>query len=318
MFIDNKYTKWYYTIISTAKSRILDADSYKEKHHIVPKSFGGNNSESNLVYLTAREHFICHLLLIKMTTAEHRRKMVFAAWRLSHPKNLEHGLKINSRTYAILKLQVSIAHKNMWADPEYKEKLLQKRKQTMQSESYKNIQSRISKNRWCDPEYRERMKLLHKERCSDPEYRKKQSEIQKQIHINNPELGKKKARPGKLNGMFGKTHSPKVKEKLALGPKISLKGKSYEEIHGVEKAETLKQDRSLKLKEYLKLNPELRKGSNNSNAKSYEFISPDNTVYQIYGELRKFCKEHQLELTATINLLKERRTEYKGWRARYL
>ncbi len=124
--------------------------------------------------------------------------------------------------------------------------------------------------------------------------------------------------PGKHNGMFGKTHTDAVRKILSINAKKRLTGKSYEEIHGVAKAETLKQDRSLKLKEYLKLNPELRKGSNNSNAKSYEFISPDNTVYQVYGELRKFCKEHQLELSATINLLKERRTEYKGWRARYL
>lgn len=128
----------------------------------------------------------------------------------------------------------------------------------------------------------------------------------------------KKSRPGNLNGMFGKTHTNEVKEKLSKNTTQRLYGKTYEELYGDEKAKQLKQARSIKLKEYLKQNPEVRKGSNNSNAKSYEFISPSNIVYQVHGNLRNFCKEHELELTATINLLKGRRAEYKGWTARYL
>lgn len=38
---------------------------YLETHHIVPKSLGGKNDKSNLVNLTAREHYIAHLLLFK-------------------------------------------------------------------------------------------------------------------------------------------------------------------------------------------------------------------------------------------------------------
>ena len=36
-----------------------------ERHHIVPKSAGGTDEASNLVYLTPREHFIAHKLLWK-------------------------------------------------------------------------------------------------------------------------------------------------------------------------------------------------------------------------------------------------------------
>ncbi len=39
--------------------------NYVESHHIVPKSLGGTNSKSNLVYLTAKEHFVAHKLLTK-------------------------------------------------------------------------------------------------------------------------------------------------------------------------------------------------------------------------------------------------------------
>lgn len=48
-------------------SRINNIPSgYKEEHHIIPRSLGGTDTTDNLVYLTAREHFICHYLLTKI------------------------------------------------------------------------------------------------------------------------------------------------------------------------------------------------------------------------------------------------------------
>lgn len=76
MFLDNKYTNLYYSLINRAHNRKLD--TYKERHHVIPKSLGGTNDPSNLAELTAREHFICHRLLIKMTVGIHRTKMVRA------------------------------------------------------------------------------------------------------------------------------------------------------------------------------------------------------------------------------------------------
>ena len=37
-----------------------------ERHHIIHKACGGSNEQSNLVNLTAREHFIAHHLLVKI------------------------------------------------------------------------------------------------------------------------------------------------------------------------------------------------------------------------------------------------------------
>jgi len=36
---------------------------YYEEHHILPRCLGGDDNYSNLVLLTAKEHFICHKLL---------------------------------------------------------------------------------------------------------------------------------------------------------------------------------------------------------------------------------------------------------------
>lgn len=108
MFIENKYSKWYYSIVEQAKSRHNDPNSYFETHHIIPKSLGGDNTKANLVSLTAKEHFICHLLLIKMVDGESKNKMVHAAWRMSvkgRPEQKRH--KVSARTYSHLRTQRS-------------------------------------------------------------------------------------------------------------------------------------------------------------------------------------------------------------------
>jgi hypothetical protein len=76
MFKENKYTKYYNLLTERAKNRTLT--DYTERHHIIPQSLGGSNDKANLVDLTAREHFICHWLLIKMTEGEARGKMLYA------------------------------------------------------------------------------------------------------------------------------------------------------------------------------------------------------------------------------------------------
>lgn len=58
------YQKHYDALMQRGKIRILDG--YKESHHIVPKCMGGSDEESNLVYLTASEHYVAHQLLAKM------------------------------------------------------------------------------------------------------------------------------------------------------------------------------------------------------------------------------------------------------------
>ena len=65
MFINNKYSKCYYKIIEYRKNNTFDG--YVERHHIIPKSLGGSNKKENIIALTAREHFVCHRLFIKMT-----------------------------------------------------------------------------------------------------------------------------------------------------------------------------------------------------------------------------------------------------------
>ena len=78
MFQTNKYSRWYFSIIDAAKARSLDCSVPVERHHILPKSLGGQDDSSNIVNLTLREHVLCHMLLTKMTSGVALQKMQFA------------------------------------------------------------------------------------------------------------------------------------------------------------------------------------------------------------------------------------------------
>lgn len=102
MFLNNKYRKWYENIIENARGRITSSGAYFENHHIIPKSLGGDDGKENLVKLTAREHFLCHLLLTKFTTGIYKRKMYFALTSF-HRSNKFQIRKINSYQYCALR-----------------------------------------------------------------------------------------------------------------------------------------------------------------------------------------------------------------------
>lgn len=61
------YSAVYCALISKRLNNPISKDDcYCESHHIIPKSEGGDNSAENLVNLTAREHYIAHLLLARI------------------------------------------------------------------------------------------------------------------------------------------------------------------------------------------------------------------------------------------------------------
>lgn len=86
MFLTNKYRLWYFQIIENAKVRNSDREG-TERHHIIPKCFGGSNDSTNIVRLTYREHFLVHWLLPKFTEGKLRYKMLSALWQMARVPN---------------------------------------------------------------------------------------------------------------------------------------------------------------------------------------------------------------------------------------
>jgi hypothetical protein len=100
MFKENKYTKWYYAIVSIAKTqqRMKGPAVYYESHHIIPRLLGGSDTLDNLVLLTAREHFLCHLLLVKMLKGEREKAKMACAFNRFKRKQQNSNLYDRFRT----------------------------------------------------------------------------------------------------------------------------------------------------------------------------------------------------------------------------
>lgn len=85
-------------IIAEAQNRVLEG--YSEFHHIVPRCLGGSDNTSNLVRLTAREHYIIHQLLVKIYL--HHHKLIHAA-HLMTVKGKGHRDRSKNRWYSWLR-----------------------------------------------------------------------------------------------------------------------------------------------------------------------------------------------------------------------
>lgn len=205
MFKNNKYSIWYYNIINSSKCQVFLDGNYRELHHIIPKSMGGLNTSDNLIYLTGKQHFICHLLLTKMCIDyTHHRKMVFSFWMMQSMNNKQERKKINatSKIYENLKIErakfVSETFKGKKKSEEFCKKISKIRKGIPHSEDRKR---NISLNHHDvsgpkNPRYGIKVSDLTKKKISDT-------------------LKKNKSLAGINNPMFGKTHSNEVKRMLS-------------------------------------------------------------------------------------------------------
>ena len=75
--------------------------NYYEKHHIIPHSLNGSDEKKNLVLLTAKEHYLCHWLLVKRFDKDTiERKKMIKAWFMMAATGDTNRPKINMNTYA--------------------------------------------------------------------------------------------------------------------------------------------------------------------------------------------------------------------------
>lgn len=105
------YYQIYHNIVSNRKLN-KPLGGYTEVHHILPRSLGGSDSVDNLVHLTAREHYICHLLLTKMYevgTTEYYKVVHAYMMMCNATTNGSHNrsYRVNSRIYSKLRLEYS-------------------------------------------------------------------------------------------------------------------------------------------------------------------------------------------------------------------
>jgi hypothetical protein len=101
-FLD--YENHYTRLIERAKHRTLDC--YTESHHIVPRCMEGTNDVENLVDLTPEEHYLAHLLLVKIHP--NHKGLTWAAIQMTYHSN---GERNNNKMYGWLRRRHSEAAK---------------------------------------------------------------------------------------------------------------------------------------------------------------------------------------------------------------
>lgn len=134
---------------------------YSEKHHITPRSLGGLDDESNIVRLTAREHFIAHLLLMKFNPC---RETIYAAFMMANCGDAKQIGRVKicqkSRTYEILKSAYAIEL------------------------------SKIHKGKTLSAETRNKISVSLKGKLKTKETKERMSASAKELFVKNPDRGK--------------------------------------------------------------------------------------------------------------------------------
>lgn len=94
------YKQIYTNLVTRGKTqRKLN---YTEKHHIIPKCKGGTDEEDNLTTLTAREHYLCHLLLTRIYPEDDKLKYAF--WCMVSMNDRKY--KVSSRLFEEFRIKL--------------------------------------------------------------------------------------------------------------------------------------------------------------------------------------------------------------------
>lgn len=122
------YQKIYNDICKRGQERILPKEVYTEKHHIVPKCMQGTNDKSNLTVLTAREHFLVHLILARKLYPNNPK--LWTAMHYMINKKASGGKRYigNSHDYERLRIEINNNLKGQARSQEFKDNMSRKRK----------------------------------------------------------------------------------------------------------------------------------------------------------------------------------------------
>jgi hypothetical protein len=243
---ESKYSRWYEALVTKAQNRTIDG--YVEAHHIIPRSFGGNDSKANLVKLTAREHYIAHALLWKMKFAGvYGSKMAFAFntfinKMVTEVRGVHHTYTISSRTYEVFRKEYSRLLKEKWAreGANFKgKKHSEETKRIIGEKSKLKVFKRGPENpQWgkkqnVSPEGKAARLAAVKANWSDPVW--KQQHLEKQKESNKrPEVIA--ARKAASDARIGVKRDPAAIEKTAA----AKRGKTWEELYTPEQIERMK------------------------------------------------------------------------------
>lgn len=163
------YKKHYYALMKKAKHRSIPI-GYTETHHILPRCLGGKDVKINLVELTPEEHYVAHLLLVKMHPGN--IKLTWAAMQMTQgTRNNQRSNKIYGWLRRRLAEELSKKFKGSKHTDEAKAKMSASRlgvKRKPHSEETKRKMSLASKGRKKSEAHRVAIQIAAKKRGGHP------------------------------------------------------------------------------------------------------------------------------------------------------
>lgn len=202
------YQKAYNQLIESARTKTMT--SYSERHHIIPRCLGGNNTKSNLVLLSAREHFVAHWLLTKIYPNHPGVNLSLHAMKASSRFHERYETKVTSKVFARVKDRLYGENGLMKNSPHYGKKHTELSKKKMSTIRSKYLQEH--------PEEMERVRNLSINRT--PEHAAK---------IKAANIGQKRTDEAKRN--ISLAHIGKNKYGAsASSKKVVVKGKIYDSV----------------------------------------------------------------------------------------
>lgn len=220
--VNNKYVQWYEKIVERAKTRSLPKGTYVEKHHIVPRSLGGDNSYENLVKLTAREHFLCHAMLVRFLRNDSYYRMSYALnLMISDTKKLT-PYRYKPKSSALYK---KIRENHAKANSALKSGVPAYNKGVPMSEEQKKKCSAAQKARM-DRMRAAGIPLPNPNKLTSPEARKRNADARRGTKHTPESIQKnREANTGEKNAMWGRKQTDAARkiqsERALLRPKIN-------------------------------------------------------------------------------------------------
>jgi hypothetical protein len=222
------YERIYNQIIERSKNELEQRIEHKknggyyEGHHIIPRCMGGKgrsnqwyikNKHTNIVPLTAKEHYICHRLLCEIYPTNNKLK--YALWAISTGCGGTIGMryKVSGNTYNKIRIDVmntkrGKSYTELYGENKAKELILKKKEWLKLNHPFKGVYG-----------------------DNHPRYGHTHSDEWKQLQsdrvsgTNNPMYGyifseeqlckKSENQSGTNNSFYGKTHSIEVRTKIS-------------------------------------------------------------------------------------------------------
>lgn len=224
------YIRVYWSIIHNRLDNI--PDGYVEHHHIIPRSEGGSDNKSNIIALTAREHYICHLLLAKIYNDD---KMWYAVYCMTwRGPNHNRKFKTSSKLYESIKLKCSKLKSETFSgdgngmygkhhSAESKAKMSQVRKERIASGEI--VISKVNMTDEVKTKLSDKAKERYKDKTKHPMYgRKPSEETRKKISLANK--GREAWNKGKKCGHLSSEQKKKLSA-ATTGEKNPMYGSKF-------------------------------------------------------------------------------------------